>query len=134
MDLRLVTPVSATLTNQHDRRLEWNLVQSQMPHKFLPFSRYVFIDMNNILVLGGLDDTHTNINDFFTNYVYQLSVKLFNRDDEMYVCKPKSAMLNGRGCFGVCINTKFVYVFGGVTGGHFNQLSKIGDEEQEDSR
>ena len=70
MDLRMVTSIQDTLTNQHDRRLEWNLVQSQMPHKFLPFSRYVFMDMNNILVLGGLDDTHMYHNDFFTNYVY----------------------------------------------------------------
>ena len=93
-----------------------------MPHKFLPFSRYVFIDMSHILVLGGLDDTHTEVCDFFTNYCYELRVMQFRNDDEMYVCAPKSAMKTGRGCFGVVLNDGYVYVFGGVTGRDFNHL------------
>ena len=79
--------------------------------------------MSHILVLGGLDDTHIQVCDFFTNYCYELQVTQFNNDDEMYVCNPRSAMLTGRGCFGVGLNDGFVYVFGGVTGRDFNHLT-----------
>lgn len=104
-----------------------------MPHKFLPFSRYVFLDMNNILVIGGMDDTHRNTCDFFTNYVYEMKVMRFNLSDEVYICQPRSAMLNGRGCFGVCYTANFVYVFGGVTGRDFNYLLNQKEKREEDS-
>lgn len=91
-------------------------MESQIPHKFLPFSRYVFINMGSILVLGGLDDTHAHVTDFFTNYCYELKVLKFQANDEMYVSNPKSSMLNGRGCFAVCLNEQFVFTFGGVVG------------------
>jgi len=29
-----------------------------MTHKFLLYSRYVFLELNHMLVIGGLDDTH----------------------------------------------------------------------------
>ena len=51
-----------------------------MPHKFLPYSRYVFLDLETILGLGGLDDTHPGLPVFFTNYVYNLSLVDFNKD------------------------------------------------------
>ena len=72
------------------------------------------------MVLGGLDDTHSTVCDFFTNYCYELRVLKFNQNEEMYVCNPKSAMFNGRGCFGACLNDNFVYVMGGVNGRNFN--------------
>ena len=96
------------------KEIDWQLVKSNLPHKFLPFSRYVFLDMNRILVLGGLDDTHQSVNDFFTNYVYELSILKFNTNEDMYVCNAKSAMMTGRGCFGVCHVDNFVYAFGDV--------------------
>lgn len=71
---------------------EWTLKQSQIQHKFLPFCRYVFLSLHNILVLGGLDDTHPSVNDFFTNYCYELTVLQFQANDEMYVSNPKSSM------------------------------------------
>lgn len=80
--------------------------------------------MNTILVLGGMDDTHSEICDFFTNYVYELKVMRFNENDEFYVSTPKSAMSNGRGCFGICHAEGFVYVFGGVVGRQFNYFDK----------
>jgi hypothetical protein len=45
-----------------------------MPHKFLPSSRHVFLDMQNILLFGGFDDTHDDIGPFYTNYCYKLSL------------------------------------------------------------
>lgn len=77
--------------------------------------------MNNVLVLGGLDDTH-QVNDFFTNYVYDLKIISINKMEEMYVCNARSAMMTGRGCFGVCSMDNFIYVFGGVTGKNFDSL------------
>ena len=82
--------------------------------------------MNKILVLGGLDDTHVGLNDFFTNYVYELKIISFNSREEMYVCTPKSAMQTGRGCFGLCSKDNIVYAFGGVTGKDFSNM--IGKE------
>ena len=74
------------------------------------------MNMGSILVLGGLDDTHDHVADFFTNYCYELKVLKFQANDEMYVSNPKSSMLNGRGCFSVCLNEHFVFAFGGVVG------------------
>ena len=89
--------------------------------------------MNNILVIGGMDDTHRNTCDFFTNYVFEMKVMRFNLSDEVYICQPRSAMLNGRGCFGVCYAANFVYVFGGVTGRDFNYLLNQKEKRTEDS-
>ena len=50
------------------------------------------MDMNSILVIGGLDDTHSQTCDFFTNYVYELKVMRFNSTDEVYISNSKSAM------------------------------------------
>ena len=94
----------------------WQLVNSDIEHKFLPFCRYVFVNMDSIMVLGGLDDTHSGLADFFSNYCYELRVLRFHLNDEMFACNPKSSMLNGRGCFGTCLNEKFIFVFGGVVG------------------
>ena len=79
------------------------------------------MDMNHILVLGGLDSTHHSVCDFFTNYCFELKIAKFHKNDEMYVCTPKSAMQTGRGCFGVAYNLNWVFVFGGVKGTQFNQ-------------
>ena len=46
----------------------------------------------------------------------------------MYLCRPRSAMKTGRGCFSLVLNDGFVYVFGGVTGAH-EQLTESPDEE-----
>ena len=59
----------------------WAFRESEMPHKFLPYSRYVFLDLETILGLGGLDDTHPTLPAFFTNYVYDLSLVDYNADD-----------------------------------------------------
>lgn len=67
-------------------------------------------------MLGGLDDTHPSVSDFFTNYCYELKVLSFQANDEMYVNNPKSSMLNGRGCFSTCLSEGMVYAFGGVVG------------------
>ena len=101
-----------------------------MPHKFLPHSRYVFLDLETMLGLGGLDDTHPGLPAFFTNYVYNLSLVDFNKDDQMYLCQPRSAMKTGRGCFSLALNDGFVYVFGGVTGAQ-EQLTESPDGEHE---
>ena len=87
-----------------------------MSHKFLAYSRYIFLNLDTLLVLGGLDDTDPVTADFFTNYVYNISLVDFNKDDQMYLCSPKSAMKTGRGCFSIAMNDGFLYVFGGVTG------------------
>ena len=87
-----------------------------MSHKFLPYCRYIFLDLDTMLVLGGLDNTDPETGDFFTNYVYNISLVDFNKDDQMYLCKPKSAMKSGRGCFSITMNDGFLYVFGGATG------------------
>lgn len=76
--------------------------------------------MNHILVLGGLDSTHNNVCDFFTNYCFELRIVQFSQNDETYACTPKSAMQTGRGCFGVAYNDNWAFVFGGVKGTNFN--------------
>jgi len=39
-------------------RANWTLAETRMTHKFLLYSRYVFLELNHMLVIGGLDDTH----------------------------------------------------------------------------
>ena len=112
----LFSMVSSPMERARKEKDEWTIVESQIPHKFLPFCRYVFLNMGSILVLGGLDDTHQTLTDFFTNYCYELKVLKFQANDEMYVSNPRSSMLNGRGCFAICLNENFVFVFGGVVG------------------
>ena len=52
-----------------------------MPHKFLPYSRYVFLNLETIVSLGGLDDTHPSRPAFYTNYVFELSLVDYSTDD-----------------------------------------------------
>ena len=56
----------------------WVFRETEMPHKFLPYSRYVFLDLETMVALGGLDDTRPTLPAFFTNYVYKLSLVDFN--------------------------------------------------------
>ena len=121
---------SHSLSNEF-KMPDWKLKRIQMPHKFLAFSRYVFLDMNNILVFGGLDDTQEKMLDFFTNYCYQLKVLKFHLGDEMLVCNPIEPMSTGRGCFATCIKDGFAFVFGGVSGKSFNQNQSL-DEFEDD--
>lgn len=48
----------------------WTFVEIEMPHKFLKQSRHVFLDLDNLILIGGLDDTHRDTNSFYTNYCY----------------------------------------------------------------
>ena len=48
----------------------------------------------------------------------------FNVNDEVYVCNPRSSMKHGRGCFGICYEANFVYVFGGTMGRDLNYIEK----------
>ena len=100
-----------------------------MSHRFLPYSRYLLIDMETIIVLGGLDDTQQQKSDFFTNYVFSLSFVEFNKEDSMYFCQQRGAMRQGRGCFALTLNEGFLYVFGGVHG----ERERLSDVPQDKS-
>ena len=79
---------------------------SEMSHKFLPFSRYVYINsVNKMMIAGGLDDTQPNLNlSFFTDYACLLSTFSFNENDEIMQSESVAAMDQGRGCFAMCEN------------------------------
>ena len=92
-----------------------------MPHKFLPSSRHVFLDLQNILLFGGLDDTHSDMEPFFTNYCYKLSLVNRSFNEQLYVCHSRSAMTYSRGDFAICHNNGFVFIFGGSVNVSHNQ-------------
>jgi len=91
----------------------WAFHEISMPHKFLPSSRHVFLDLQNILLFGGLDDTHSDMEPFFTNYCYKLSLVNRSFNEQLYVCHSRSAMTYSRGDFAICHNNGFVFIFGG---------------------
>lgn len=86
-----------------------------MPHKFLKNSRHIFLDLDSFIVVGGLDDTQIDLRSYYTNYCYMLTKVSQIKNDNLYICQPKSSMAVGRGNFAICLNNGFIYCFGGDT-------------------
>ncbi|CDW71550.1 kelch motif family protein [Stylonychia lemnae] len=91
----------------------WTLTDAQVSQIFLPFSRTVYLPNQDLVNLGGLDDSIPS-KPFFTQNCEMLSQVAFNEDENLYVPTSLHQMRIGRGCFSACYHDEMIYVFGGV--------------------
>eukprot|EP00347_Sterkiella_histriomuscorum_P013022 403366312 len=91
----------------------WTLTDAQVSQIFLPYSRSVYLPNQDLVNLGGLDDSIPS-KPHFTQTCEMLSQVSFNDDENLYVPTPLHQMRKGRGCFSACYHDEFIYVLGGV--------------------
>ena len=93
----------------------WIAAECHMSDNFMAFSKSVYLPNQDILVMGGLDDSVPN-KPSFVSKVISLTELPMNIYESVYSPTTLASMKTKRGCFAAIYShgTQLVYVFGGL--------------------
>ena len=91
----------------------WSATEAQMNDGFRPFSTTIYLPNQDLVVLGGLDDTVPNRPQFQSS-VIMIQEQPVNSYENQYHEQRLPDMLERRGCMAALYHEGYIYVIGGL--------------------